>query len=148
MYIFFFIFALLILAVWNSGYLGMFSVTKAQPLDNTNSSDPVPNRQRRNIKRSRVRRREIDSKNVYACAGSKYVLTVKGGDSDTRALRVTSKPLIRREYGRRTDTYKRINDSVMQLTHSHNEKPVISTVFVSPQYLWVPNQNPQISLPF
>lgn len=64
MYIFFFIFVLLALSVWNSGYLGLFGIT-AKPVGQNTPSHPVPNRRQRTARRTRRRETDSDSDSQY-----------------------------------------------------------------------------------
>ena len=83
MYIFFFIFSLLALSVWNSGYLGLFGLSFSKPLGSNNNSDPTPNRQKRHARRSRNRRRELETAEATCIAiNLRHVLLRRGYDRD------------------------------------------------------------------
>lgn len=85
MYILFFMFALLTLSIWNSGYLGLFGLSFAKPLGSNTHRDTVPNRPKRPARRSKTRRRdsEIDDR-LYVSIDPRYTLRI--GENDRERL--------------------------------------------------------------
>lgn len=72
-YIFFFIFALLALAIWNTAYLDLMGIRQNSP--NSDKREPAPTRGRQTLTRFKVRRREID--NIYMLNNTTHLMMEK-----------------------------------------------------------------------